>query len=392
MAGSEWAKMRVLHLVKTNVGATWAWRQIRELVKLGLDVHVAIPAGGPMAGKYAAVGAHEHNLQTNFPVGVPWRFPSLAAEFRMLVNAVNPDIIHSHFVGTTLTMRFSLGRNHPIPRVFQVPGPLHLEHPFFRIAEITTAGNADSWIGSCVWTCNRYQKSGVPKNRVYLSYYGTDLDLFKKQPKGLLRKELGLSESIKVVGMVAFMYRPKSHLGQTRGIKGHEDLIDAFALCLRQDADMRCVFVGGAWDGASAYEAKIKAYARQQCGDKAVFLGNRLDVPLLYPDFDVVVHPSHSENVGGACESLLMAVPTISTNVGGFPDLVKNGETGWLIPPRDPVQLSRAIMEALQNRDEACQRAERGRILARDLFDVEKTALRIMEIYEQILTKRTSIC
>jgi len=384
--------MRVLQLLKTNVGATWAWRQIRELVKLGVDVDVVLPDGGPMAEKFASVGAREYKMQTNFPVHAPWQFPKLAAKFRSLVDEIRPDILHSHFVGTTLTMRLALGRNHSIPRIFQVPGPLHLEHPFFRIAEITTAGNADSWIGSCVWTCNRYQKSGVQKERLYLSYYGTDLDLFRKQPKGLLRKELGLSESIKVVGMVAFMYRPKSHLGQTRGIKGHEDLIDAFALCLRQDADMRCVFVGGAWDGASAYEAKIKAYARQQCGDKAVFLGNRLDVPLLYPDFDVAVHPSHSENVGGACESLLMGVPTISTNVGGFPDLVKNGETGWLIPSRDPGQLSRAIMDALQNEDEARKRAERGRVLARDLFDVEKTALRIMEIYEQILTKRTSIC
>jgi len=384
--------MRVLHLVKTNVGATWAWRQIRELVKLGLDVHVTLPAGGPMAGKYAAVGAHEHNLQTNFPVRVPWRFPSLAAEFRMLVNAVNPDIIHSHFVGTTLTMRFSLGRNHPIPRVFQVPGPLHLEHSFFRMAEIKTAGESDSWIGSCVWTCNRYQRSGVPKDRVYLSYYGTDLNLFRKQPKGFLRSELGLSENTRIVGMVAFMYRPKSYLGQTRGIKGHEDLIDAFALCLQQDANMRCVFVGGAWDGASAYEAKIKAYARQQCGDKAVFLGNRLNVPLLYPDFDVVVHPSHSENVGGACESLLMAIPTIASDVGGFPDLVKNGETGWLSPPRSPRQLSRAIMEALQNSKEARVRAKRGQVLARKMFDVAKTAEEVMGIYKQILSKRSSLC
>ena len=137
-----------------------------------------------------------------------------------VVSNVKPDIIHSHFVGTTLTMRMALGKRHKIPRVFQVPGPLHLEHPFFRTMEIRSAGPRDSWIGSCEWTCNRYRQSGIPKERLYLSYYGTDLEEIQRREPGKLRTELGIADSTRIVGMVAYMYAPKRYLGQKRGTQG----------------------------------------------------------------------------------------------------------------------------------------------------------------------------
>lgn len=379
--------MRVLHLIKTPVGAGWALRQIRELVKLGIEVHVALPGGGPMTGKYNEAGATEHLLQTDFPVRAPWRFPALSTKFSALIKTIKPDIIHSHFVGTTLSMRLALGRGNTIPRVFQVPGPLHLEHAFFRNAELGAAGQSDFWIGSCQWTCNRYAKSGIDRNRIFLSYYGTDIDLYMPKAPGKLRNELKLGPECKIVGMVAFMYAPKRYLGQKRGLKGHEDLIDAFKICLGKNPDLRCVIVGGPWNNATKYETALRQYARQRCGDRVIFLGTRYDVPDLYADFDVVVHPSLSENVGGAGESCLLGVPTIATRIGGFPDLVRNGETGWLVPPKDPKALAEAIQDALNDPYKANKRAMAGQQLARNLFDVRKTANEIKHIYEQILVQ-----
>jgi len=211
--------MKSLHLIKTSFGAIWALRQIRELVRLGIEVHVALPEGGPMVGKYRAVGASEHLLQTDFPIRTPWRFPSLSAKISRLVRAIDPDIIHSHFVGTTLSMRLALKREKTIPRLFQVPGPLHLEHAFFRKMEIATACKLDYWVGSYRWTCDRYENSGIEKRRVFLSYYGTDTETFSPKTPGSLRKELGLSQDCKIIGMVAHMYAPKRYLGQKRGLK-----------------------------------------------------------------------------------------------------------------------------------------------------------------------------
>ena len=59
--------MRILHLVKTSVGATWALRQMRELVKLGLEIHVALPPGGHLVSEYEGAGIIVHPLQFDFP-------------------------------------------------------------------------------------------------------------------------------------------------------------------------------------------------------------------------------------------------------------------------------------------------------------------------------------
>lgn len=370
------------------MGASWSVLQIRELVRLGIEVHVALPDGGPKVGKYAEVGAVEHLMQTDFPIRAPWRFPLLANRFRDLVSEVRPDLIHSHFVGTTLTMRLCLSRMSNIPRVFQVPGPLHLEHPLFRNAELATASAADYWIGSCRWTCDRYRQSGVAADRLFLSYYGTDIQTYAPRSPGKLRRELGLGPECKLVGLVAYIYAPKHYLGQTRGLKGHEDLIDAFKICLESDPNLRLVLVGGAWNGATAYEKSVRSYAQRQCGDRVIFLGTRYDVPDIYADLDLAVHPSYTENVGGAVESCLAGVPTIATRVGGLPDLVRDGVTGWLVPPRDPPALARAIRDALSDPLEARKRGEAGYQLARELFDVRQTAHEIVEIYQTLSAKR----
>src|SRR6185295_6374936 len=166
---------RVLHLVKTTRGATWALRQIAALRALGVDVIVALPSRTDgLAPEYARAGATVVEADLDFVPG-----PRLAGSLqrcRALVERVQPDLIHSHFVGTTLVVRLALGRAHPVPRVFQVPGPLHLEHAITRRLELATAGPRDHWIGTCRWTEQAYLRLGVPRERVFLSYYGTALD------------------------------------------------------------------------------------------------------------------------------------------------------------------------------------------------------------------------
>jgi lipopolysaccharide/colanic/teichoic acid biosynthesis glycosyltransferase len=282
-------------------------------------------------------------------------------------------------------MRLALGWRHPVPRLFQVPGPLHLEHTPFRWIDLGSAGPRDHWMGSCVWTCHRYLASGVPREKLSLSYYGLDVEGFVPGGPGKLHRELGLPAGARIVGMVAYMYAPKRFLGQTRGLKGHEDLIDAVALCMKDDPSLYCVMVGGAWNEAYAYERRVRAYARRRCGDRVIFLGTRADIADLYADFDVVCHPSHSENVGGAAESLMLAVPTVASNVGGLPDLVKPGLTGWLVPPRDPKALAAAIKDALAHPDRARDMARRGQELTRHVFDVHRCAADVLGAYAQIL-------
>lgn len=377
--------IRALHLIKIGQGATWAWRQIRELLALGVDVHVGVPAG-PATTQFSDLGATIHQLEVDLPVRQPHRIPGVLAGIRRLVDDVQPDLLHAHNVGPALAMRLALGRQHALPRIFEVPGPLHLEHAFFRRAEIVSAGHADSWIATCEYTRRLYLAAGVAPERVASTYAGTDVWTFKRGPAGGLRRELGLAPSTRLVGMVAYMYAPKRHLGQRRGLKGHEDLIDAVALLREAGRNVDVAFVGGAWVGAVGYERVVRQYGAERLGAHAHFLGTRPDVPALYPDFDVVAHPSHSENVGGAAESLLLEVPTVASSVGGFPEVVRPGETGWLVPPRDPAALAHALADALDHPQEARAMAARGRALVLDLFDVRRTAADVFDEYQRRLT------
>ncbi len=110
----------------------------------------------------------------------------------------------------------------------------------------------------------------------------------------------------------------------------------------------------------------------------------------LYPDLDLAVVASHSENCGGAVEPLLCGVPVVATNVGGLPDLIRDGETGWLVPPKNPEALARAMLEALQDKQEARRRTSKARSSSRKLFDVERTARGVAEIYDEILRASSS--
>jgi glycosyltransferase involved in cell wall biosynthesis len=96
-----------------------------------------------------------------------------------------------------------------------------------------------------------------------------------------------------------------------------------------------------------------------------------------------------SENVGGALESSLMAVPTIASAIGGFPDLIQPGKTGWLVPPAAPVRLGRTIMRALDDPSGARRLAVNARSQALEQFSPERLGREIVEIYQRILGRST---
>jgi glycosyltransferase involved in cell wall biosynthesis len=380
--------VRALHLVKTAEGASWAARQARVLGDLGIDVHVALPnLTGRAVSEWREAGATIHVLDCTLPIGAPHRLIGRTRQIRELVDGLAPALIHSHFVSTTLMARLALGRAHRIPRLFQVPGPLHLEHPLYRRAEIATAGPADAWIASSRYTRQLYRQASVPDGRIFLSYYGFDLPSLPREGNGRLRQQIGLRPEERIVGNINYMYPPKTYLGQRRGLKRHEDVIDALQRVCRTRPDVRGVLVGGQWGGGSGYEARLRERARRLTGDRVILPGRvSTDEALaLWAGFDLAVHVPSSENCGGVVEPLAFGIPTIASRTGGLPEVVVDGVTGWLVPPAAPEVLADTILAALDDPVEGRQRAERGHHLVARMFDVERTGREVAAIYERTL-------
>lgn len=380
--------MRVLQLVKTSDGAAWAVLQAAELVQRGIEIHVALPcAQGRQVAAWRQSGATLHFAALDFPVRAPWRLPAVCRAVRSLVSEVQPDLIHSHFVGTTLALRLALGREHAIPRVFQVPGPLHLEHRLYRTAELSTAGRNDYWIASSRYIQGLYRGFGIADERVFLSYFGTQSEAFSTVRTGCLRRRLGLPDDALIAGNINYMYPPKYYLGQRVGLKCHEDILAALALAVREEPRLTGVLVGGAWGRDAWYERRLRRQARAIAGDRILLPGflPHEEVQQAWADFDVVVHVPLSENCGGVHEAMIAGVPVIAGRVGGLPELVQDGYTGRTVEARRPEVLARTLLEVLRGLVPHRVLAENGRRLVSQMFDVRRTAGEVWEVYRHIL-------
>jgi glycosyltransferase involved in cell wall biosynthesis len=264
---------------------------------------------------------------------------------------------------------------------------LHLEHRFFSWLDIALSGRRDHWIAVCQSIQKQYRLLGVAPDRAFLSRIGMRLIQSEVHRNGELRLELGIPLDAPVVGMVAHIYAPKFFLGQTRGVKGHEDFIAALALIKKVRPQVRGVIVGSSWPkSGSWYEKRLRSLGEKICGSSLIFLGNRVDLDGLSGIFDVGVQPSSSEGLPWSVAELLQRdVPVVATAVGGLPEIIRDGETGWLVPARNPQAIARAVLDVLTNPEKAQKRTVCGKALARDLLDVEKTGREIAAIYTKIL-------
>lgn len=373
--------------MKTNVGAGWAFRQIQKLLEQGVEVEVVLPEDTTgFAVEYKKLGVKVHPFDASLPIKKPWQIISKSLAFRKLVKNCNPDIIHCHFVTNIIFCRIAL-RKLPIPRLFQVPGPLHLENFIYRFIEIKSANRDDYWAGSCKKTCEIYKKSGVPSNRVFLAYYTADFEEYAKTSKrtNKLRNELRIPPDTILVGMIGYFYKPKIHLLQFYGLKGHEDFIEAMKIVSEKNKSIKAVIIGGPAANSEVYMEKMKKRALKTCGQTIQFTGFREDILELYPDLDIAVHPSRSENFGGAMESLSKGIPTITSDVGGFPEIIIDGVTGYMVKAGNHTDLANKILYVAKHYEEAKKVTIQGQKLILSMNN-ELSTKQIMGIYNALIS------
>lgn len=191
-----------------------------------------------------------------------------------------------------------------------------------------------------------------------------------------IRTELGIPLRAPVVGMVANL---------NRAVKGIERFLDSVPRILDAVPDARFVVVG---EGSRAKGLERRA-AEVGGAESVHFVGYREDVDAFYALMDVSVLTSSTEGLSiTLLESLSHGVPPVVTRVGGNPEVVEDGNSGFLVPLDDQEALASRI--ALLLRDEALRermgRAARRRFRAQ--FRMDETVNRYQREYRDLLDRR----
>ena len=129
-----------------------------------------------------------------------------------------------------------------------------------------------------------------------------------------------------------------------------------------------------------------KARVRERGIEGSVrFVGSRTDVPDLLRASDLFVHPSREEGFSNAIlEAMAAGLPVVACHVGGNPEAVVDGETGWLVPPRDPERFAGAMAELIADESKRKTFGEAGLRRATERFSLDRMVKEMESLYESL--------
>ncbi len=218
----------------------------------------------------------------------------------------------------------------------------------------------------------------VPEDRLTVIYRALPDDWFDGglHDRGwALRKALGLDEASPVLLTV----------GRLVPQKGQRYLLEAMPSVLAQCPNARLLIVG-----TGELENTLKSLAVQLGIEGAVqFLGRREDVRELLALSDIFVFPSLFEGLGvSLLEACGMGVPCVASRVGPIPEVIEDGVTGLLVPPRQPQALAEAILCLASDRERARAMGQRARQVAQERFSVSRMVGALEGLYMEVLGQR----
>jgi len=219
---------------------------------------------------------------------------------------------------------------------------------------------------------------GIPKSRIYHIPYGIDIDRFHPNLDGqAVREALQIAADATLIGTV----------GRFHPWKGQKYFIDAARIVIQKFPRARFLIVGDAAFGEHArYGDRLKSFAADLgLADQLLFLGSRNDIPQVMNALDIFVLPSLREPFGiVAIEAQACGKPVIATQVGGIPETLRNGETGFLIQPAESRKLAEAIINLLENKTKMRQMGMAGRKRVEKLFSTKRMIEKTEQLYRMM--------
>jgi glycosyltransferase involved in cell wall biosynthesis len=301
----------------------------------------------------------------------------LAAAWRLsrVVKQMRPEVVHAHDPGGLAMSALALSIAAPSPRPALVAAhriESRLPHSSFSR---WTHGEADGFIANTGVTAARLVTDGIPRSKISVVHEGVDVDRIARLAPADVHAEFYLPHGSPVVGNV----------GALVPHKGHHDLIDAAALVVRDVPDARFVIIG---DGE--LRESLERQIKDRHLERHVFLaGFRLDAVELIKGCDLfAVSPVHEGMCTALVEAMAAAKAAVATSAGGIPEVMADGETGYLVSPRDHHGMADRLVFLLKHPATRAAMGEAALRRARDRFTVEQMVAATAAVYERLAGMR----
>jgi glycosyltransferase involved in cell wall biosynthesis len=346
-------------------GQNQALLTITGLRALGHRAELVAHPDGPLRRR-AAEGGGVIPLapRTEMDLTAAWRLARIIRDLR-------PEVVHAHdpHAVAMAALARSVGRPEPAPRL------VASRRVDFRIRQNAFSRwkyrQVDAFI--CASECIRQMliADGVEPERAVTVHEGVDIEHVDAAPPADVHAAFWLPHGAPIVGNIAALVPHK----------GQRYLVEAAGLVVRRMPDVRFLILG---------EGELRgpleqAVRRQQLERHVIFAGFRPDAISLLKGFDLFVMSSVTEGLGTSLLDAMAAWrPVVATRTGGIPEVVVDGETGLLVPPRDPRALAEAIIRLLGDETLRHTFGRAGRQRVERHFSAERMVAATLAVYESL--------
>lgn len=225
---------------------------------------------------------------------------------------------------------------------------------------------------------DNFARHGIEYPNIITIYNGIDPDSLKvKNSSGQIRLTYGITGTAPVIGVV----------GNVKPWKGQEFVIRAASLVRNHFPDLKCLIVGAISD--NSYADKLHGLVKElNLSDNIVFTGYQEHVPDFMNVMDVVIHSSIDPEPFGRVllEGMGLGKAVIATNFGAPPEIIQDGQSGYLVAPEDPDVLAECIVALLsdEKQRQVTGNAARKRVL--DDFTMQKSTEKVEKLYLSVLS------
>lgn len=362
--------LRILQLYPKSDYFTGAAVQLLELARglkdRGHYVVVATRPGEGWAQKCAEAGLPYH--------AVPMRSEADVRSVPQLVRILRRhrvQVVHAQ-KGRARTLAMMAGLFTKIPALVLNRGVSFPLDAFSRLGYTTRRVTAIVAVSESIK--RGLVSQGVSPDKIHVIYSGTDTARFHPAVDRMrVRRELGLGPEHYLITQIG-----------VRSWKGNDDAMEAMRTVAARAPRSRLLFVGA--NEAKARNLRDQAAARGLADRVLVFL-YREDVAEILAASDLCVDASYAGlGVTGALrEALAVETPVVGTGIEGNPELITDGETGYLVPPRDPAALARAILRMIEDPTRADAMARTGRKRVEAEFSLTTKIDRTEALYRRLL-------